>query len=166
MMLMSHGARSASVMGFPSFGPCADATPTLISKLAATRRALRVDMANASLLVDGPTGDRVEMLARERADRRRLGGLPAHRDELGAGRLNISALVPRAALQHSRAAVPAPRHAKTRERLRQNRLLQRRLPPALAAIGRDHHLGDAPCTRIRDTRNLVISGLLELMSGR
>src|SRR3954469_1602094 len=110
MMLMSHGARSASVMGFPSFGPCADATPTLISKLAAARRALRVDMANASLLVDGPAGNRVEVLTRERADRRRLGGLPAHRNELGARRLHVSALVPGAALQHGRRAIPAPRH--------------------------------------------------------
>src|SRR5436190_6729208 len=118
MMLMSHGARSASVIGFPSFGPCADAAPTLISKLAAMRRALRVDMANASLLVDGPAGDRVEVLARERADRRRLGGLSAHRDEFPAGRLHVSALIPGAALQHSRAAVPAPRHAEARERLR------------------------------------------------
>src|SRR3954468_16262710 len=147
MMLMSHGARSASVIGLPSFGPCAETAPTLISKLAATRRALGVNMANASLLVDGPAGDRVEVLARERADRRRFGGLPAHRDELGAGRLHVSALIPGAALQHSRGAVPAPRHTEARERLRQNRVLQRRLSPALAAIGRDHHLGDAPCTR-------------------
>src|SRR5437763_16918284 len=92
MMLMSHGARSASVIGLPSFGPCADAAATLISKLAATRRVLRVDKANASLLVDGPAGDRVEVLAGERADRRRFGVLRAHRDEIGAGRMTVYAI--------------------------------------------------------------------------
>src|SRR3954453_1468504 len=123
MMLMSHGARSDSVIGFPSFGPCADAAPTLISKLAAMRKALGVDMANASLLVDGPAGDRVEVLARERADRRRFGGLSAHRDEFPTGLLHFSPLFPGAALQHSRAALPAPRHAEARECFRQNRVL-------------------------------------------
>src|SRR3954447_24931382 len=138
MMLMSHGAISASVIGLPSFGPCAETAATLSSTPVATRKALRVDMANASLLVDGPARDRVEVLARERADGRRLGGLSAHRDELGAGRLHVSALVPRAALQHGGASVPAPRHAEARECFRQNRVLQRRLSPALAGIRRYH----------------------------
>src|SRR3954465_4629723 len=164
MMLMSHGAISASVIGLPSFGPCAETAATLSSTPVATRKALRVDMANASLLVDGPARDRVEVLARERADRRRLGSLPAPRDELGAGRLHVSALVPGAALQHGRPAIPTPRHAEARERLRQNRVLQRRLSPALAAVRRDHHLGDAARARIRDAGNLVIAGLLELIA--
>src|SRR4051795_4599986 len=166
MMLMSHGAISASVIGLPSFGPCAETAATLSSTPVATRKALRVDMANPSLLVDRPTRDRVEVLARERAARRGLWGLAPHRDEPGAGRLHVSALVPSAALQHGRPSVPAPRHTEACECLRQNRVLQRRLSPALASIRRDHHLGDAARARIRDAGNLVIPGLLELMSGR
>src|SRR5436305_12826208 len=133
MMLMSHGAISVSVIGFPSFGAWADAAATLKSTQVAARRALGVDMAKASLQIDGPARNRVEVLARECADRWRFGGLPADRDELGASRLHASAFVPGSALQDSRPTIPVPRHAQACERLRQNRVLQRGLPPALAA---------------------------------
>src|SRR6188472_572153 len=111
MMLMSHGASSAGDIGLPSLGPSAASALAPTRTPSEARRILGVDMANASLLVDGPACDRVEVLAGEGAYRRRLGGLPAYRDELGAGRLTVSALVPCAALQHGRAALPAPRHA-------------------------------------------------------
>src|SRR3954469_21484022 len=130
MMLMSHGASSAGAIGLPSFGPSAASALAPARTPSATRRTLGVNMANASLLVDGPAGDRVEVLAGERAHRRRLGGLPAHRDEFGAGRLTVSPLVPCAALQHGRATVPAPRHAEAGECFRENGLLQCSPSPA------------------------------------
>ncbi len=105
------------------------------------------------------------MLVRE-AERvlHRLLGLAALRDELGAQRLRVAGLVPGAALQHRGAAVPAPRHAEAGERLGQHRRLQRRLRPALAAVRRDHDLGDTAGPRIGDAGNLVVAGLLQGMA--
>src|SRR5438552_17245556 len=68
--------------------------------------------------------------------------LAAPCDDLGARRLDIACLIPGAALQHSRAAIPAPRRAEACERLGVDRLLQCRLRPALATVGRYHDLRD------------------------
>src|SRR3954452_15590756 len=109
---MSHGAISCGVIGLPrpgSPGPSASAPPAptaSVSEMAQSRR-LCVDMLYLTLVAHGPARDRVEMLAREGEHRRRLRGLAAMRDQLGARRLSGSALVPGAALQDRGPAVPA-----------------------------------------------------------
>src|SRR5450432_3118518 len=112
-MLISHSARSDWVIGLPSLGLCATAT-LVASTSAATPAAnvnLRIDMLDLALGIDTPTGDGVEVMARKTADPRRLCGLAPPRHELFAGRLHVAALVPGAALQDRRSAVPSPRHA-------------------------------------------------------
>src|SRR5438874_9148315 len=146
MTWMSQGASSCAVIGLPRPGVSADALDANTSATA-TSRFLRIDMLDLPLVVDRPAGDAIEMLAREGEHRRRLRGLAAMRDDLGARRLHIAAFVPGSALQHRRSTVPAPGHAEAGEGLGQDRLLQRRLAPALAAIGGDHHPGDASRAR-------------------
>src|SRR5262249_5871991 len=119
----------------PRLGDSASATPAP----SMTRRAasvLRVDMLDLPFAVDAPGGDAVVVLVGE--DERggdRILGLPALRDELGAQRLRGAGLVPGAAQNRGRLAVPLPRHDEAGERLRRNRALQRRLAPAFAAVG-------------------------------
>src|SRR5258708_6184727 len=159
---MSHSARSDWVIGLPSLGlsanaraPSATLAQSAIAPAPALSARLRVDMLDLPLGADAPTGDGVEMVARKTADIRRLGGLAAQRHELLAGRLHGATLVPGTALQNGRPAVPAPRHREAGERLGQPRILQGRFGPALAAVGRDHDLGDAPGARIGDAADLV-----------
>src|SRR5579871_2011265 len=160
---MSHGARSAGVIGFPRFGfksgPSASAAPAAAIAMmpAAIARIadLRIDMPDLSLGVDRPTGDGVVVLAGEREHRWRLGGLAALRYELFAGRLHVAGLVEGAALQDRGAAVPSPRHAEAGEGLGQPRLLEGCLGPALAAVGRHQDLGDPSSAGIGDPGNLV-----------
>src|SRR5690242_19757091 len=120
---MSHCAISASESGRPSFGDSASAAPTP----ATSRRAasdLRVDMLDLPFAVDAPGRDAVVVLVREGERRRdRLLGLPALRDELGAQWLRGARLVPGAAEDRGRLAVPAPRHDEARERLGSDRAL-------------------------------------------
>src|SRR5580704_8256667 len=144
-MLRSHGLKSDGEIGLPSCGDWAAAIPAVRASAAtaAAVMSLRIDMPDLPFGVDAPAGDRIGMMPRESADRWRLGGLPARRHELLAGRLHGAALVPGAALQDRWPAVPAPRHRETGEGLRQPRLHQRRLGPALAAVRRHHDLGDA-----------------------
>src|SRR4051794_6339932 len=108
-------------------------------------------MLDLPAALDPPARDAVEVLVGESEDRWRLFGFAAQGDEPGAGRLDIAGLVPGAALQHHRLAVPAPRHTKAGERFGLHRRLQRSLAPTLAGIGRDQELGDAPGARIGDT---------------
>src|SRR5580765_6536980 len=150
MMLMSQGAISASVIGLPRLGPSAANAPALTTRQAAAKTTSRIDMADFPLVIDGPAGDRVEMLAREGKHRGRCRGLSANFDEVGARWLCGAGFVPRPALQNCRLPIPAPRHAEAREGLGQDRLLQCRLAPALAAVGRHHHLHDAARSRIGD----------------
>src|ERR1700722_16593506 len=166
--LMSHGARSAGVIGLPRLGPSASAMPAphANASMPAPIASLRIDMFDLSLGVHGPTGDGVEMLAREAEHRWGLRSLAAQRHELFPGRLHVAGLVPGPALQDRRPAVPPPRHAEAGEGLGQPRLLERRLRPALAAVRRHHHLGDAAGAGIGDAGNLVDAGLLELEAGR
>src|SRR5689334_2393658 len=104
MMLMSHGARSAGLMGRPRPGVSATAGTAASAKgsakaSAAERNAsLRVDMLDLPFGVDAPAGEAVVVLVRE-AERafHRLLGLAALRDELGAQRLHVAGLVPGAA---------------------------------------------------------------------
>src|SRR2546429_676983 len=128
---MFHAAMSASVMGLPRPGVSALAVPApkapaaKARATAAAKRDLRVDMLDPPVAVDAPAGDAVVVLVGEA---QRVGdwlvGLSPRRHELGPQRLHVAAFVPGAALQHDRLAIPAPRHAEARERLRLNRPLE------------------------------------------
>ena len=116
---------------------------------------------------DAPARDAVVVLVREgEGGRHRLFGLTAGGDEVGAERLDVAGFVPGPALQHDRLAVPAPRHAEARERLWQHRVLQRSLCPALAAVGRDHDLGDAAVARIGHAGDVVVARPLQAVAER
>src|SRR5262245_11604036 len=163
--VMSHGARSLGVIGAPRLGRSvfwlsAANTPAAANSAieAAAAASLSVDMSDAPVAGDRPAGDGVDVLAREGEHRGRCGRLPALRHELRARRLHVAAFIHGAALQRRGAAVPAPRHAEARERLGQDGLLERRFAPALAAVGRDHRLGDASGTGIGDAGDLVDAG--------
>ena len=78
----------------------------------------------------------------------------------------VAGLVPGAALQHDRLAVPAPGHAEAGQRLGQHRRIERGFRPALAAVGRDHHLRDPAIARIGEAGNLVEARSLERQPGR
>src|SRR5262249_52907151 len=68
--------------------------------------------------------------------------------------------------QHDWLAVPAPGHAEADEGLRINWALQRGLAPALAAIGRDHHPGDASSAGIGNAGDFVEAWALERVPER
>src|ERR1700704_5295673 len=127
---MARGASSAPVIGLPRLGVSASAAPAATASAVPARISLRIDMLDLPIGADGPARDRIEVLAREAEDRRRPRSLAARGDEVGAQRLEIAALVPGAALQNRRPAVPAPGHAEARERLGQYWVLERRLRPA------------------------------------
>src|SRR5215467_6030715 len=112
-MLMSHAAISASEIFAPRPGDCADAAPQASVRVSSAR-GLSVDMFHLPLAVDRPAREAVVVLVGEREHVRRLLGLAALRDELGAQRLRVAAFVPCATLQDHRAAVPAPGHAEAR----------------------------------------------------
>src|SRR6185295_4316155 len=76
-------------------------------------------------------------------------------DELVARRLNGAGLVDGARLEHRWTAVPLPRQAKARERPRQYRRRQRRLRPALAAVGGNLDPPDRAAARPGDAGNFV-----------
>src|SRR5256714_11743114 len=164
-MLMSEAFRSDSATGWPSRGPSALAAPQPSARTS-TKAHLCVDMPDLATSVDCPARDGVEVLARKSGDRRRRRRFAALGDELRAGRLRVAGFIPGAALQHCRATIPAPGNAKARERFAQYGLLQRRLRPALAAVGRYHHFGDPAVARIGDAGNLVKAGPLEFESRR
>src|SRR6267142_1024370 len=135
-MLMSHAAISAGSSGVPRFGPAAKAAPDPRASARAMAGSLCVDMFHLPFAVNRPAGEAVVVLVREGQHVRDLLGLAALGHELGAGRLHVAALVPGAALQYGRTAIPAPRRPEPSESLGEHRLLQRRLCPALAAVGR------------------------------
>src|SRR6266704_6725801 len=155
-MLMSQLARSASLTGCPRPGvSAASAVLAPSAKRTTAEKDLRVSMLRLPFAVDGPTRDGVHVPHRE-GDHRRIGlGLAPLGDELGPSGLHVASLVPGAALQDRRLAVPTPGHAEAGQGLAQHRLLQRRLGPALAPISRDHDLGDPAVARIGEARNFV-----------
>src|SRR5260221_7086177 len=141
---------SASERGLPRFGDwtpglCAKAAPAANASTAArANNGLRIDMLDLPFAVDGPAGDAVVVLVWEgQGGGEGLLGLAPRRNEFGSQRLHVAGLVPGAALQDCRLAVPAPRHLEAGERLVEDRLLERGLAPALAAIGRNHDFGNA-----------------------
>src|ERR1051325_2521985 len=156
-MLMSQAAMSASVSGLPRAGPSASTGPATRQSASPTAGtiALFVDMLDLPGALDSPTGNGVEVMVQRRPDRRRRLQLAPRRDEFGPGRLRIARIVPGAALQHRRAAVPIPRHAESCERLALHRRRQGRFAPALAAVGRNHDLDDPAGPGIGNAGDLV-----------
>src|SRR5579872_3878545 len=149
-MVISQAAISAGVIGFPRLGACgfgAWAKATLAPKanvsMRANPRRLRVYMLDLPAALDRPTDDGVVVLADESSHRRNSRGFAARRHQLGARRLYIAGFIPCLALQHGRTAIPAPRHAEASECLVMHRFLQRRLRPALAAVGGHHNFCNA-----------------------
>src|SRR5260221_12131577 len=108
-------------MGWPRLGPAPNAAAASHKNKNEKEKSLSVDMLDSARSVDRPAGRAVVVLARKAEDRRRLQGLAAHGDDLRARRLHGSALVPGAALQHRRGAVPVPGDAKARELLGEHR---------------------------------------------
>src|SRR6266404_2685446 len=153
-MLMSQAAISALSMGLPRLGPAAR-QPKLTAKINSAAVNSCVDMAYRPGAADRPAGDAVKVLAREGGDRRHFRSLSPHRDDLGARGLHVARLVPGPALQHGRAAIPVPGDTEPRKSLAEHRFVQGRLRPALAAVGRDHHFGNAAVARISDAGYLV-----------
>src|SRR6266571_3514133 len=156
-MLMSQAAMSAGSTGVPRFGPAEKAALEPRPSARTMPGSLCVDMFHLPFAVDRPAREAVVVLVRESQHVRDLLGLAALGHELGAGRLHVAGLVPCAALQDRWPAVPPPGHAEPRESLGEHRRLQRCLRPALAAVGRNHHLGDSAVARIGDAGDLVVS---------
>src|SRR5260370_1389448 len=154
---------SASEIGLPRPGESAarpeDAVASVSKRAAASasRRALRVDMFDLPLAVDAPAGEAVVVVVGEAEHVRHRFGLPALGDEIRPQRLRIAGLVPGAALQDDRLAVPPPGHAEAGIGLGIDRPLQGSFAPALAAVGRAHDLADAAGARIGDAG---VSGVL------
>ncbi len=123
-------------------------------------------MLHLPAALDRPAGDGVVVLAGEAVQRRNFRSLAARRHQLGSGRLLVAALVPRPALQYRGTAIPAPRQAKSSERLAEDWLLQRRLRPALAAVGGHHDFCDTAVARVGDAGNLIESRPLQRKPGR
>src|SRR5260370_22897290 len=111
-MLMSHAAISAGSTGLPRLGASANAALAVKSARETVEiTMLRVDMLDRPRAVDRPAGDGVEVLVRKRRDRRDRLQLSAFGDKFGTGRLHVAGLVPCAALQGPRTALPPPGHA-------------------------------------------------------
>src|SRR5271168_1192747 len=99
---MSHKAISSGVAGRPRSGVWASAAVDRKSKAEAALKCLGIDMPDLPVLADRPASDAVEVIER-------LG--TAFGDQRYTRRLDRPGTVRRAALQHRRAAVPAPRYA-------------------------------------------------------
>src|SRR2546427_6169965 len=107
----------------------------LMSQAAISAGPLCIDMFDLPIALDRPGRNAVVVLAWEARYGRDFRGLAAHGNDLGAGRLHVAGLVPGAALQYRGTTIPAPGRTKPGEGLTRHRLLQRRLRPALAAVG-------------------------------
>src|SRR5205807_10625372 len=110
---------------------------------ASAATSSRVDMLHLAAAVDSPARRPVVVLADERGDGPNVLALATLANDLRARRLHVSRLVPRAALQDRGTAVPAPWNAEAGECLGEHRLLEHGLRPAAAAVGGNHHAGDA-----------------------
>src|SRR5580700_10511134 len=120
---MSQALMSASLTGLPRCG--LSAANAAEAKASVTRRAtargLDVDMLDLPGILNSPRREAVVVLVGKAEHVGHFLGLAAHRDEIGAQRLHGAGIVPGAAGQSRRLAVPAPRHGKARERLRAHR---------------------------------------------
>src|SRR4249920_254447 len=160
-MLMSQAVISAGSIGFPRFGAWAKAALEPSARAAATIICLRINMFDLPLVVDRPARGAVIVLARKSRYGRDFRRLAAHGHDLSARRLRVAGLVPGAALEDRRAAIPVPGHAEPGESLAVHRFLQRRLRPALTTIGGHHDLRNPAVARIGNAGNLVEAGLVQ-----
>src|SRR5712671_2026928 len=146
-MLMSQSARSASVTFWPRPGPSAAiavaANSAKVSE-AATVKPLRIGMLCLPIIVDRPARDHIHVAHREGDDGKINLRCAALGQQLGARRLHVTGFIPGTALQHHRLAVPAPGCAETGQRLAEHRRVKGRRRPAVAAVGRNHDLGNTP----------------------
>src|SRR4029450_3361218 len=160
-MAMSHALRSASEIGLPRSGVSATAAGAAQANAIASR-SLRVDMLDLPAAVDPPARRAVVVLVgKPKRVAHGCLGLAAGGDELRARRLCVAGFIPRAAHENDWLTVPAPRHAEAGECLGKHRALQRRLRPALAAVGRDHDPRYAAGAGICDAGNFVIARPLQ-----
>src|SRR5688572_23410167 len=120
--------------------------------------SLADDIAHLPSGVDGPRLDRVVVL--HEADDGALLLNVLH------GRLHVAVAVDRAAHQHRRLAVPVPRRLEAREALVQDRLLELRLAPGLAAVDRDVDRANLAGARPREPGDLVEAGAFQLHAAR
>src|SRR5579862_4604284 len=155
---MSQALMSASLTGLPRCGASA-ANAAAGAKASMTRSAaapgLNIDMLDLPGALDSPRREAVVMLVGKAEHVGHFLGLAAHGDEVGAQRLHGAGIVPGAAGDDGRLAVPAPRHREARERSWADRAFHRRFAPALAAVGGDQDFLDASGARIGDAGNLV-----------
>src|SRR2546425_2471339 len=157
---MFHGARSASLTGWPKRGlsgsartGCGPVAPSGIpsavfaamappagvllapiwAHAASARVAMRLNLADGIAHLPIRT-DRPGLdhvvVLHEADDRARLA-------QVGDARLHVTVAVDRAAHQRRRRAIPVPRRLEAREALVHDRLFQHRLAPGLAAVDRD-----------------------------
>src|SRR2546430_4662409 len=100
-MLMSQAVISAGSIGLPRFGAWAKAAlePRESARTKAVIGILRINMFDLPLVVDRPARGAVIVLARKGRYGRDLCRLAAQSHDLGARRLHVAGLVPRAALQ-------------------------------------------------------------------
>src|SRR5262249_46503471 len=133
-MLMSQGARSVGAIGCPNLG--ASAAPATLGPSASARPMTSfssIDMAHLAVGIDPPARDGVAVLHGERSPVGRPPRRPALGNERFPRRLYVAGFIGRTALQDHRPPVPLPCH---------NGLLQCRLGPTLASVGRDLDLAD------------------------
>src|SRR5947209_1140705 len=106
---MFQTVMSASVIGWPRPGVSATAVPApKPSTKARSKTGLCIDMFDLPIARDAPARNAVVVLVGERQRACHwLIGLTARSHELGAGWLHVAGLVPSAALQDDRLAIPA-----------------------------------------------------------
>src|SRR6516225_2056990 len=121
-MLMSHVAASAGAIGWPNCGTCASAPAGKATIAAQSSKRSSIHIGKLPFLIDAPAGDGVVVISAAEA---------ALLSEGRARGLHHPGIVGGAALEHGGSSVPLPGHAEARERLRQNRTVERGLGPAL-----------------------------------
>src|SRR6516164_669505 len=166
-MLMSQGARSAGVICCPNLGASAASARLRPGASPVAKASIsRIDMAHLALVINPPAGDGITVLHRKRRHVGRTPGRAALGDECLSARLHVARLVRRTALQDRGATIPLPRNTEASECFAQNRLLQRRLRPALAAVGRDLDFADAAISGKGNAGDLVEAGPLHVQPRR
>src|SRR3984885_15860689 len=135
---MSQALMSASEICVPRCGVSA-ANAADEARTSATRRAaapgLNVDMLDLPGALNPPGGDAVVVLVGKAEHVGHFLGLPAHGNKVGAQRLHGAGIIPGAAGDDGRLAVPAPRHGKARERFWADRTFDRGFRPVFAVVG-------------------------------
>src|SRR5258707_6662911 len=111
-------------------------------------RSSRIGIGHLAASRDAPGPDRVIVVEII---------LAANREKLSQGRLDVTGLIGRAALNDDRLTVPLPRKSKASQRPCQHRLLQLRLLPALTVIDLDIDTFDLAMAAPGDAADFVAS---------